>query len=227
MTTIKMSGGTLGGVIQGSYGTYQADSAGLFDVDVRDAPTMLTLGALYVRKQTVNYNVPIAPAAASATAFIASTTLSDGDITFANQPDVVRPASLVLGQIASPGPSAGSISIIYDANDGSLTTDSFSLSDASIADATLATSKGVAHFVTGSVSGLTGSGYFTLGSDASLSLPVPESAVDISVVKETIDSGDEAVGTLSSTILATIAPTTAPNGTHTFSFLFDCIAPIG
>lgn len=223
---IKLAGNNVGGTVQGNYGTYVVASDGTFTVDSRDVPAMLLAGMSYINQGTLSYNAPIAPAAASATAYIASTTLSNGALTFAHQPDVMRPAQLVVTQFASPGPSAGSMALTYYANDGTTQIDSFSLANANVTSPyTAQTSKGVAHFLTGAISGLAGSGYFSLGSIASLSVPLAGQAQDITFLKETIDTGDETVGTKSTTILGTITPTTAPNATHTYSFVYTTIAP--
>lgn len=223
---IKLNAGTLGGVIQGNFGTYTVASDGSVTVDSRDVPAMLLAGMSYINNNTVSYNAPIAPAAALATAYIASTTLSNGALTFAHQPDVMRQAQVVVTQFASPGPSAGSMALTYNANDGSTQVDTFALTNANVTSPyTAQTSKGVAHWITGAVSGLTGSGFFSLGSTATLSVPIALSAQNITFIKETIDTGDEAVGTKSTVTLGSIAPTTAPNATHTYSFAYTSTSP--
>jgi hypothetical protein len=223
---IKMAGNGVAGTVQGNFGTYTAASDGSYTIDSRDVPAMLLAGMTYLNQGSFSYYAPIAPAAASATAYIASTTLSNGALTFANQPDVLRQAQLVVTQFASPGPSAGTLALTYYANDGSTQVDTFNLNNANVTSPyTAQTSKGVAHFVTGTVSGLAGTGYFSLGSTATLSVPVPpEFSGDITFLKETINTGDETVGTKSTVTLGSIAPTTAPNATHTYSFFYTTLS---
>lgn len=224
-TTVQMAGNNIGGIIQGNYGTYQQASDGTFTVDTRDVPTLLALGASYISKRSASYTTPLAPAAASATAYIASTTMSNGTVAIAAQPDVMRPAQLVITALASPGPSAGSVAIAYTGNDGVATTDTFSAVTVGVTPVTFQTSKGVAHFTSVTNSALAGgTAALTLGSVAILSVPVDPGAKDFTETREAVASGVVSNGTVSATILGSITPTSAPNGTLVYSFGYTFLA---
>jgi hypothetical protein len=226
MSTVKLAGNGFGGVYEGAFGTYQSASDGSFTVDTRDAPSCLARGMAYLTSNTNGYSTINAPAAASATAFIASTTLSNGTVAV-TQPGVMRPGSLVITGLASPGPSAGTIALAYIGNDGVATTDGpFSAVTVGVTPLTYFTTKGMAHITSVTVAGLVGSGYFTFGSTTALSVPVAPNAIDVSYWKETIESGDETVGTPSTTILGSIVPSAAPNASHIYSWMYTYQAPV-
>jgi hypothetical protein len=58
-----------------------------------------------------------------------------------------------------------------------------------------------------------------------LSVPVNPGAVDFAVIREYDRGATIAIGTLSTTTLASIAPTTAPDGTSAFGFAYTYISP--
>jgi hypothetical protein len=64
-----------------------------------------------------------------------------------------------------------------------------------------------------------------MSSNAQLSLPVAGSGIDFSVTREYDAGATIAVGTLGVS-LASIAPTTAPNGTNEYSFAYNYTSPI-
>lgn len=216
----------IGGLIQGAYGTYQPNTDGTYTIDSRDAPPLLTLGWQYLPQYTLAYNTPVAPAAATTGEFVASAALSDGALTVANQPDVLRQANVVIGA-GTAAITAGEVTVVFIGNDGVTTTQNVSAILASGAVSTNSLSKAIAHISSAYVGGLAGGGspYVRIDSTSALGVPVPPNAVDVSFLKEDTNAGDEAVGTPVSGVLGTITPTTAPNGTHTFSWLYSSIAP--
>ncbi len=226
MSTVQMYGNGVGGVFQGNYGTYQATSDGTFTIDARDITPALLLGMTYVNKTFDAYYTGGAPAAASAAAYVSSASLSNGNLTIAAQPDVTRQAALVVGT-GTTAVTAGSIALTYIANDGTTQTDTFSAVVGASATTTQFTSKGVVHIASGTVSGLVGgtSPFVYLGSTSVLSVPVSPGATDFSVQKENVTGADETVGTLSTVTLGSIAPTSAPNGTRTYSFMYTYYGP--
>jgi hypothetical protein len=229
--TIKLNVSAIGGLIQGNFGTYQAASDGTAVVDTRDVPSLLVAGATYVNNRFASYNTSPNPAAANAVGICASGSLANGAIAIAHQPDVMRQVAVLWGA-GTLAISAGTVAITYTANDGTLQTDNVSLVSAASGVNTTFLSKGVVHLQTPTVSGLTGGAapYIELGTTASISVPVDPGAKDVVFLKETIGSGDEAVGTVSTTTLATIAPTTAPvgalgAGSTGYSFAYTYTAP--
>lgn len=223
--TAKLACNIVGGLVQGNFGVYQAVSGGTITVDTRDVPSLLALGMTYVTTPAEVYSPAKAPAAASAAAMVASVALSNGALTIAASPDVPRPVAVVLGNGTAPI-TAGTVTLGYTANDGSLTTDVFSAALLASAGATLFTSKGVVKISTGFVSGLVGgtSPFIFAGTTAALTVPVAQGATGVSFFSETVDGAAETIGT-STTTLGGITPTTAPNGTHTYSFGYNYTAP--
>jgi hypothetical protein len=225
MSQVQLAANGIGGTVQGAYGTYGIASDSTFTVDTRDAAAMLALGMTYITKNNKSFTLPAAPLVATTGKIVASVALSNGGLTIANQPDVMRPASVIVGTGTS-AISAGSLAMTYTANDGTVTTDTFSLATPASANVTQLTSKGMVKVATAIVSGLAGgtSPFIYVNTIAALSVPVDPGAVDFSVYSETADGAQETVGTLS-TALGSIAPTTVANGTHTFSFGYTYNAP--
>lgn len=225
MANVQMAGNGFGGVVQGNYGTYQAASDGTFTVDTRDAPTMLALGMTYVGKVGGGYTFPLAPAAAAAGHIVASGALSNGSVAVSNQPDVARQVSVVVGA-GTTAITAGTVAVTYTGNDGQSATDTLQLACAASGTVTQFLSRGVVNISAIAVAGLIGgaSPFIFMNTTATLSLPVGPSAVDFSVTREYDAGATIAVGAASST-LGSITPTTAPNGTVTYSFLYGYVTP--
>lgn len=227
-TSIKMSIGSsnLGSVIQGNGGTYAVASDGTFIANASDVPDLLKIGCVYVQAVTKSYGQTPAVATATVGKFVASTTLANGSFTVAAQPDVPRQGQFVIGA-GTVAISAGTISLTYIANDGSTQTDVLSLVTPVSGTATLFTSKGMIHINTPTAAGLVGGAtpYIYMSSTSVLSVPVDFNTKDVTFIKETIDTGDEAIGTVNANTLASIQPTVVPNGTHTYSWLYTQNTP--
>jgi hypothetical protein len=226
MSTIQMGSNGFGGVIQGNFGTYQANSDGSFTVDTRDVSTLLALGFTYMNKNTTAYTTTKPPAAASATAIVASTALSNGTVAVTANPDVLRQVELIVGA-GTLAITAGSLAATYIGNDGVPGTDTLSLSCPASATVTQYLTRGVDTITSLVVSGLVGgaSPFLEMGTTTTISVPVGPSAVDISFEREYDSSATIAVGTPSSVTVASIAPTTTPNGTVTYSFVYSYVTP--
>jgi hypothetical protein len=226
MATIQMNSGGFGGVVQGNYGTYQAASDGTFTVDTRDASTLLSIGFTYLNKNTNAYTTPKAPAAASATAIVASGALSNGTVAVTANPDVLRQVNLIIGA-GTTAISAGTLAVTYIGNDGIPGTDTLSLVCAASGTVTQFLTRGVDTISSIVVAGLTGgaSPFLEMGTTTTISVPVGPSTVDVLFEREFDSSATIAVGTASSVTLASIAPTTAPNGTITYSFVYSYVTP--
>lgn len=227
MSTVQLAGVTVSGTVNGLYGSYAQAADGTYTVDTRDAPSMLQAGMAYLRACTRNYSPVTVPGAAAAGQLIASAALSTGALAVANQPDVIRQGSLVIGNGTAPV-SAGSVSVGYYGNDGVLGTDTFSCTGLTGAiSITTALSRGVAHIATAFVSGITGgtSPYVRLDTTAYLACPVDPGAIDFAELKENNAAGNVSTGTVSTVSLGCISPTSAPNGTLTYGFLYTYKAP--
>lgn len=227
MAMIQLAAGTVGGLVQGNFGSYPQQSDGTFLVDTRDAPAMLTLGMQYANKSTRVYNPPAAPLVATVGKIVASAALSNGALTIANQVDVPRPAVVVIGTGAA-AITAGVASLTYIANDGTTQIDVVPLNLLASTGATVVTSKGVQKMVTGVVSGLVGgsSPFIHIDTTATISVPVDPGAVDFGVYAEYVDGVAETNGAVVAGSLGGITPTTAPNGTHLYSFGYTFVSPV-
>ena len=226
MPTVQMAGNGFGGVIQGNYGNYQAASDGTFTVDTRDAPSMLALGMNYVAYGNRAYTFPLAPAAAAAGGVVASGALSNGTVAVTTQPTAMRPVNVIVGT-GTTAITAGTVAVTYIGNDGKSGTDTLPLAVAASASSTQALSRGVDTHTTIAVSGLVGgtSPFIRLDTTVALSLPVTPGAVDFSVTREYDAGATVAVGALVASVLGSITPTTAPNGTVTYSFVYSYVSP--
>jgi hypothetical protein len=222
MATVKMNVAGLGSPIFLNYtngGAAVSPAAdGTLVVDSRDVPALLQAGASYVNATSRWQTISPAPRAGSAGQIVASTALANGSLTIAHQPDVPRQLAVKV----APGAtliSAGNAALLYTANDGTAQTDNFSLIMASTTISTFTTSKGVLHLTSAIVTGLVGGTTpgVQIDDTNSLSLMVDAGFVDFAVLKENVDGADETIGTVASAA-ASIIPSTAPNGTHTFGF---------
>lgn len=201
---------------------YTPDAYGRITVNTGDIESLLNGGCTYAPNDTRSYYVGAA-AAASAALIVASGAMSNGALTIAAQPDVGRQ----LQAVVNPGTtaiSAGVLTLTYTATDGTTQVDSLSLATALSTLLTLTSSKGALHVTSGAVSGLVGGTSPTLevGTNTVLGLPVAAGFQGVSVLKENVDGADEAVGTVTAGV-GLIKPTTAPNGTHTYVFVYSYI----
>jgi hypothetical protein len=226
MPNVQLAGGGFGGQIQGNFGIYQANTDGSFTVDSRDVPSLLTLGMAYVKQSNRDITLPMAPAAAAVGGVVSSGALSNGTVAVTTQPTVMRPVNVEIGTGTTPI-TAGNVSVTYLGNDGVVTTDNVSAVIALSTSETVGLSKGVQSISNITVSGLVGgtAPWIRLSTTAQISLPVDPGAIDFAVNREYDAGATVAVGTLG-TALASIAPTTAPNGTVTYSFSYSFTSPV-
>jgi hypothetical protein len=216
----------LGGIIQGAFGNYAPQTDGSYNVDVRDAVTLLNAGFTYVSSTTDSYTTPLAPAAATIGQIVASGALSNGTIAVSNGTDIVRPVTVEVGT-GTAAITAGTVAVRYTGNDGLTTTESYSLVTPANGAVTQTLSRGVSTISSITVSGLVGgtSPWFRMSTTAALSLPVAPTTIDFAVTKEYDAGATATVGSLG-TSLASIFPTNAPNGTRTYSFLYTFASPV-
>lgn len=215
-TTGLITGYTTGGVSTVVSGINPNDVSGLIAGGVRWSV------------QRSDWLGPFVPAAAAVAAYFTSAALSNGALTIAAQPDVARPYQAII----YPGTSAitaGTLTMVYTNQCGNAVTDVFNLATAASTNLTLNASQGAATISTTAcvVAGLVGgtSPTMQIGSTATIALPLPQLFANLTVYKETKDNVNETVGTITTsgnatagTLCTFIAPTTAPNGTHTYTF---------
>lgn len=227
MAQVKMNLTGLGSVVQGNFGTYVPGVSGVVNVDSRDSAALLAAGAVYVNFEFSSYG-PIVAATATIARLVASATLANGAVAVANQPDVPRQGRIVIFT-GTTNITAGTVSIPYVGNDGSQTTDTFSLVGTASTNITFFTSKGIVSLQTGTIAALAGgaSGGIQIDTTSAISVPVNPgtSLANVSFLKEVIETGNETVGTVSTVTLATITPTTIPNSTHTYALFYTAQAP--
>lgn len=223
---VQLAGNSLlGGVIQGNFGNYTPAADGTWTVDARDAPSLLAQGFNYVKITSRSVTLALAPAAAAIGAVVASGALSNGSVSVTAQPDTARPVNFEVGT-GTTAITAGNAAITYVGNDGQTTTDNVSLVCALSSAVTHGLSKGVLSVSSVVISGLVGgtSPWRRMSTTAGVSVPVDPGAVDFSVIREYDAGATIAVGTLASA-LGSINPTTAPNGTVTYSFNYNYVSP--
>lgn len=226
MSNTQLAGNGFGGVIQGNYGTYVQAADGTFTVDTRDVVTLLALGLTYVSRGTASYSPSKAPAAATAGAIVASGALSDGAVAITAQPDVMRQVEVVVGA-GTLAISAGTIAVTYVGNDGIVGTDTLPLATAAAGTTTLSLSRGVNTISVIEVAGLVGGAapFVELSTTSAISLPVGPESTDLAIIREYDAGATVAIGAVVPAALATVTPTTAPNGTVTYGFLYSFVTP--
>lgn len=219
MASVTLNAAAVGGTIQTSgSGTIIVPTNGLIVVNSSDVPDLLKIGCTYVNIRVVQTTMPI-PRAATAARVVTSTSLSNGTVAIANQPDCPRVCALAVATGTS-AITAGTTAMVYTANDGTTQTDTFSLVAAASSATTTNTSKGVVHLTSVTTAGLVGgaSPGVQVNDTNILSMIVDTGFVNFLALKESVDGADETIGTVT-TSAASISPTTAPNGTHNYSFM--------
>ena len=229
--TIKVAlqtGGTAVGNFYGrNSGLVAVNSDGTFSIDPRDLGDALRNGYTTVYNDTKQSTFALAPLVATVGKFVNSTTLANGTLSVAAQPDVPRGANVVVAP-GSPGVTAGTLTVVYVANDGSNPqTDVVSLvGNPNSLPFTSPLSKGVLSITSATVAGLSGgtSPGIQIDSNGILGVPVPPLATSVTLIKEDTDGGNQTtLGTLTTAGLWT--PHVALNGTHTYQAWYSTVAP--
>lgn len=222
--TVKLvwgGSGTGPGGYQAQLGaSYTADVNGFIYVAPNDIVSAINAGWAFAVNEGLKIYAPSpVPAAANAVATVASVALTNGTLTIAAQPEVPRPLAIRIDPGAA-AITAGSLVMTYAANDGTpAQVDTISLVAAVSTPFTTAPSKGVLNLSSAVVSGLVGgsSPKIQIGTTAAISLPTIAGAAGLTVLNEKADGTLETVGAVVAST-GQITPTTAPNGTHTYSF---------
>lgn len=241
-TTVRLfAPAGVGGLIQtANSGNVFVQSDGTVTVNSSDATDLIRLGYQFAVTQH-NYLTVQGAAVAAVAATVTSVALTVGTLTVAAQPDYPRQLQFQI----SPGTtsiSAGTLTAVYLANDGTTQTDSFSLAQSAQASANLigmtqTTTKGVEHVISLTVAGVTGgtSPGIQVGTTNFLGMPVAPRFVDFAVTKETKViptagslglqvASDETIGS----VIASgglVSPTTAPATSFGLSFGYTYIMP--
>lgn len=226
MSTTSMYLGGIGGKVTLPYtGVINVPANGIVTIDTRDIVTVLAEGG-QLNRAIGRLLAVSAPLAATAGKFVASTAMSNGTKSIANQPDVPRQAQLVVAPGTS-GITAGNASISYYDNSMTLRTDTFSLIMPATTIASTALSYGVSFFETGLiVAGVSGgaSPGIQIDSTGALAMSVDNNFTNFNVVADWLNAASVTVGTVASTS-ACYTPTSAPNGTKNYSFGYTYSAP--
>jgi hypothetical protein len=217
----------LGGVIQTQFsGNVQAGSDNSITVDTRDAPALLAAGATYINNVVRRAVITPAPVLATAARIVASTALANGTLSIANQPDV--PRQLALRVVSGTSPiTAGTATLTYVGNDGQSTVDAVSLVAVGTTTTTTNTSKAASLVNSVVVAGLVGgaSPLVQVNDTNSLGLPVDPGFVDFAVFQEAVDNANVGIGTVAASA-GSIISSTAPNGTHVYSYGYSYSSPV-
>lgn len=226
MTTVQMSVGSNGPVVKGLFGTYVADSHGIITCDSGEAPNILRMGGTYVKKISQFYTTPGAVAAANNAVLIASAALSNGSLTVAAQPDCMRQAALIITNGTAPVTS-GTVSLSYVGNDGQTITEVLPANVGATANTTQFLSRGVAHLTSATVAGIVGgtSPSVQLGTTTTLSVPISPNTESFTPTMEATTGVPNTVGTPSAVTSGSIVPSSAPNGTRTYSWAYTTTSP--
>jgi hypothetical protein len=217
--TVVMNASTVGGTLMlPSTGVVVVPLSGIITVSTLDAPDLLRRGATYVNANVVYQKPDVAARAASAGRIVASISLANGTLTIANQPDVPRVCLLYV----DPGTSAitaGVVTANYIANDGTTQVDLLSCVTPASTVASVSLTKGMILLNSAVVSGLVGgaSPLVQINDTNALSIVVNPNFSSFTLLR--LDADGASIGNVSvNSAAASVTPSTAPNGTHTFAF---------
>jgi hypothetical protein len=185
-------------------------------VDASKVPDLLKAGFTFFFAENGFTYVP-APIAAELVSIVAAVLPVSGTaFTIAAQPGVAR--KLQVRCVQSGAVASLVVNIVGTDGRGNAVSESVSVAGAS--SATFATANAYSHVTSatpvGTVTNVTTLG---IGVGPALALVGPPVMLDLVVYKETATATDETVGTVD-TVACTVSPTTAPDGTHNFTFLY-------
>lgn len=216
---VTIDASRLGGTVfpGGSTPRIPIPANGQITVPAIDVGSYLAAGARLVRNITRQGSPPVAPRAASAGRIVASAALSNGTLTIANQPDVPRQLAVRVdpGTVALTG---GNVALTYTANDGTTQVDNISAATPASTPATTLTSKGVQSLTSAIVTGVAGgaSPKVQVNDTNSISMLVDANYTNFTLLSTDADGAADGTVAVASSA-ASYTPSTAPNGTHTYS----------
>jgi hypothetical protein len=224
---LNLDASTPGGVILpgGAEARKVVGPTGVISVRGIDAPSYIQMGAKLINSRIIDQSQPVAPRAASAGRLVASTSLANGTLSIANQPDVPRQGVLVVDPGAA-AITAGNAAITYVANDGTTVTDTKSLVTPTSTIASQTTSKGIVSLTSVIVTAVAGgsSPKIQLNDTNSLSMLVAPNYSSFAIRQAYVDgvaNGSSAVASSA----ASYTPSTTPNGTHTYQAIASLMSP--
>lgn len=222
----------IGGPIQTLFSGTVAPSAidGSIVVNSQDVPFLLAAGCLYLDTLHPYYTPGFAPAAGSATLFLASTALTNTTFAIAAQVDVPRQGAIAVVPGAA-AITAGTLTLTYTAHDGTTQVDTFSLVTPASTTLNLVTTKGIEVMTSMVTAGVVGgsSPTITIGTNNTLGLPVEAPSSVVVVTKEVHTGVNATIGTVVSNggiAQGLFTPSAAPNGTITYGFWYNYESPI-
>lgn len=225
--TITVDASPIGGVIiqGGSAPNLPVPLNGRVTASPAVAAQLVSAGANYVSTQNRAQNLQGPPVAATAGRIVASTTLANGTLSIANQPDIPRQGVVVV----DPGTSAitaGVLSLAYVGNDSLTRTEAISLVGPGTTIMSTTTSRGMVTVSSAIVTALAGgaSPKVQINDTNALALSVDPYFTAFSISRQFGDGVATSGGTVASTA-ACFTPTLTPNATHTYGFAYSYVAP--
>jgi hypothetical protein len=217
--TVVMNASAIGGTLMlQSTGVVVVPASGVITVNASDAADLLRRGATYVNANVIYQKPDVAPRVASAGRIVASTSLANGTLSIANQPDIPRVCLLYV----DPGTSAitaGVVTANYIANDGTTQIDVLSCVTPASTVASTNLTKGMILLNSVVVSGVVGGATPLVQVNDTNALSVVVNANFSSFTLLRLDADGTSIGNVSvNSAAASVTPSTTPNGTHTFSF---------
>lgn len=227
MATQLMYAGAVGGTIQlPDTGTVVVPTGGFVTIQNSDVLVALRMGMQLVTTQTEwafygNGAANTGPRAASAGRIVSSTSVANGTLSIANQPDYPRQGDMVLF-VGTTNITAGNLALTYTANDGTTQVDNMSLVGTASTNVTTRTSKAIVHLTSAIVTALAGgaAGGIQLNDTNSLGMMVGTNFTNFQVMKENLNSADETVGTVATTA-ASITPSGVVATSNMFGFAYQ------
>ena len=206
------------GIISQGYTPQGGSISGVAQGDIAD---LVNMGCTFssVKSRSLYLGVVLA---ASLTVTVANVAVANGALTIAAQPDVARQLVATLAPGAADV-TAGTLTMVYIAADGSQVTDVLSLVTASGVTKTVTTSKAVARLTSATVAGFVGGSSPTIevGTNTKVGLPAEQGAVGFSVYKETSDHVDAGGTFVVDAVNGLYTLQTTPNGTHVLNLWYN------
>jgi hypothetical protein len=176
----------------------------------------LVLGGNAVLSGSVRLTAPIA---AELISIVADVSLAAGALTIAAQPDYPRKLQVRITD-ANSSITAGTVTLVGLGASGQAVTQVIPLTGGT---ATVVSADAYSHLTSATVAALAGNAaadHVSIGVGAAFGLPAVQGATGFAVHKANADNADEAVGTVDA-VAGTLAPTTAANATHNYTFFYS------
>jgi hypothetical protein len=205
--------------------TYQiAGNGTITNVQAADVAQLRNVG-FQMLCTPVTRAIFLAPATADLVSVKAAATPANGTITIVAQPPTPRKLAIriVIGTTTTTAITAGTLTLVGTDQDGNAITEVISLIQN--ASATVKTANCYANLASGTVANYAANGSGTgntlgVGGAADLGVSTVQGVVNFTLIKETVGAGaDETSSAVVDTVARSVAPGTAPNGTHNYEIL--------